>query len=47
MKCMAIGAILAIYGRFCLWKRYYLFKNYFNSAISGSLLGIIYSPYFL
>lgn len=47
VKCMTIGAFLAIYARYCLWKRFYLFKNYVNSAISGSLFGIIYSPYFL
>jgi hypothetical protein len=47
VKCMAIGAFFAVYARYCLWKRFYLFKNYVNSAISGSFLGVIYSPFFL
>lgn len=46
-KTMAIGAILAVGARFCIWKRFYLFKDYVKSATGGAIFGLAYSPYFL
>lgn len=34
-------------GRYMLFKRYYLLKNYVNSVLLGSLFGVCYSPFFL
>jgi hypothetical protein len=46
-KTMIIGATLSICIRFCIWKRYYLLKNYIHSSLYGSIFGLAYSPYFL
>lgn len=46
-KTMIIGGVLAIGARYCIWKRFYLMKNYVSSAMWGSLFGLAYSPYFL
>ena len=44
---MIIGSIFSISARFCIYKRYYLFKNYVNSALFGCAFGVAYSPFFL
>lgn len=44
---MLIGSILAISLRFCMYKRFYLMKDYARSVVYGSLFGLSYSPYFL
>jgi hypothetical protein len=47
IKAMFIGSILAISFRFCMYKRFYLLKDYVRSVMYGSLFGLSYSPYFL
>lgn len=47
IKMMVIGSVLAVASRYCIQKRYYLFKNYLGSVFWGSLFGVAYSPFFL
>ena len=47
LKSMAIGSFTIVVLRFVIYKRHYLLKNYFNSVLLGSALGISYSPLFL
>ena len=47
VKCMGIGSMVMVIGRFTVYKRHYLFKNYVNSVMVGWLFGALYSPYFL
>lgn len=46
-KCMAIGSTFLVACRYMLSNRFYLFKNYINSILVGSMFGICYSPLFL
>jgi len=47
LKTMVIGSVFFIGARFCIYTRYYLFKNYVASAGWGCAFGAAYSPYFL
>jgi hypothetical protein len=47
LKTMAIGSVSLALGRFTIYKRHYLLKNYVNSLLLGSMLGAAYSPIFL
>lgn len=47
LKCMAIGSAFMILSRYMIFSRYYLLKNYVNSLLIGSLLGLSYCPVFL
>lgn len=46
-KCMVIGSTFLAAIRYMLSRRFYLFKNYVNSVLLGSVFGVCYSPLFL